>query len=351
MFLLCFHELLFITRMPPDFGIPPVETLVVTQKNELAYAAYEMTVQEKRLLLLAVARLTKANLDFPCWEIPVAQITAFLGIKPENVYRDIKKVAVTLTGRVAVIPEQDGGYSTANFARCRYIPAAQHPSHQAVLEIKLRDEMAPFLLALKDHFQSIQFEALAGLSSFYAMRLYEILHHKRNEAGEVRNVVTLTISELRKMLQVEKKYPNYTDFRINILEPAREQMCSRTPLGMSYKELRVRSKGAPVKAVEFQLWDQSIGVDLPPLSSQMLMDWGEKSREEQIAEIYKSFEKYMDAAAFRGLVHKLMREGRTLDFIRMNLETVAVQIAKNPEQVRNVVKYCIAAVRENYAKV
>jgi plasmid replication initiation protein len=338
--------------MPTDFGTPPIETLVVTQKNELAYAAYEMTVQEKRLLLLPVARLTKANIDFPFWEIPVAQIAEFLGIQQEHVYRDIKKVAINLMGRVAVIPEPDNGYTLIQFvSRCRYVPASQHPSHQAVLEIKLHDEMAPYLLALKDHFQSIQFEALAGLSSFYAMRLYEILHHKRNEQGGEHNIIALSLSELRKMLQLEKKYSNYKDFRLNVLEPAREQMCARTPLGMSYKELRARSRGAPVKAIEFTVWDQTGHNDLPPLSQQMLMDWGEKSREEQIAEIYKSFEKYMDAAAFRGLVHKLMREGRTLDFIRMNLETVAVQIAKNPEQVRNVVKYCIAAVRENYAKV
>lgn len=338
--------------MKVSFTPPSDERLIITQRNELAYAAYEMSIQEKRLLMLAIARLTKSNLELPCWEIPVSQIADYLGIRQNNVYRDVKNVAMSLMSRVALIPEEDKGYILIQFvSRCRYIPATRHPSENAVLEIKLHDEMAPYLLQLKSHFQSIQFIALAGLSSFYAIRMYEILHHARNEQGMPRNEVTISMEELRKTLKLEKKYQNYADFRIRVLETAKTQINARTPLGMSYKELRARSRGAPVRAIEFTIWDQTSPAEAPVIDAQLLMEWGEKSIDEQKREVFKVLERHIDFNAFRGLVGKLEKEGHRWEKIQANLELAACQIAKNPESVKNIVRYCIDAVVKNWARV
>lgn len=338
--------------MTDSFERPEKEQLVVTQKNELVYAAYEMTVQEKRLLLLAISRLTKANLKFPCWEIPVSQIVKYLGIEQNNAYRDLKRVAIDLTGRVAVFSEEDGGYQTANFARCRYIPASRHPSHSAVLEIKLREEMAPYLLELKGHFQSIPFGYLSGLSSFYAMRLYEILHHARNENGMKKEEIVFSLKELRRMLTIEKKYPVYQNLKTKVLAVAQKQIIERTPMGVSFTEIRDEfRRGQPIIAVKFTVWDKECPENIPHIEAQeMFSGWTEKSFEEQMGEIYKEVEKQINQKAFTQLYRNMVNEGMREEKIVANFRYAIEQIAENPSKIQNFAGFVTDAIRNNYAR-
>lgn len=337
---------------------PTTDQLHIVQKNELAYAAYSMTAQEKRLLWLAMGKLTPDTVQLPTWEIPVVSVAEYLGIDKSHIYRDIKRVAVALAGRVAVIPEGEPcertgeqGYVTANFARVRYIPASKHSSGAAHIELHLREEIAPYLLDLKGRFSKIEFTAIAALSSFYAMRLYEILHAKRHETGQAKDQVTISIADLRRMLELQKQYPNYADFRRNVLEPARSQINDRTPMGMSFQELRARARGAPVLAVEFCLWDKENTYGAAAIPAQMLMDWGSKSDDERLAEIYRIFEAHADPNVIRAIAGKYLAQGKRPEIVIENLRYAAGQIAANPYKVKNVVRYCVAAIVKNYARV
>ena len=337
---------------------PTADQLRITQKNELAYAAYSMTAQEKRLLWLAMGKLTKDTLGFPTWEIPVVSVAEYLGIDKTNIYRDIKRIAVALAGRVAVIPEGEPcpktgeqGYVTANFARVRYIPSSKHSSGTAHIELHLREEIAPYLLQLKGRFSSIEFTSIANLSSFHAMRMYEILHAKRHETGQAVNQVTISITELRKMLELKKQYELYADFRRNVLNPAKKQINERTPMGMGYKELRARSRGAPVLAIEFTLWDKENTYGVSSIPAQMLMDWGSKTDDERLSEIYRIFETHADPNVIRAIAGKYLARGFRIEVVTENLRYAAGQIAANPYKVKNVVRYCVAAIVRNYARV
>lgn len=336
---------------------PSPDQLKIVQKNELAYAAYSMTAQEKRLLWLAMGKLTPQNLTFPTWEIPVTAVAEYLEIDKKLIYRDIKRIAVALAGRVAVIPEGEPcektgeqGYVTANFARVRYIPASKHSSGAAHVELHLREEIAPYLLDLKGRFSSLEFTSISNLSSFYAMRLYEILHAKRHESGQVQNRITISISDLRRMLELGKQYPNFGNLKQRVLEPARTQICERTPMGMSYQELRARSRGAPVVAVEFALWDQEASRGPAVVPAQMLMDWQEKTDDERLREIYRIFERQADPKVIESIYRKYVAAGKRPELVGENLRYAAEQIAKNPAKVKNVVKYCVSAIAQNWAK-
>lgn len=334
----------------------PADQLRIVQRNELAYAAYSMTAQEKRLLWLAMGKLTRDTVRFPTWEIPVTAVAEYLEIPKENIYRDIKRIAVSLAGRVALIPEGDPcegeqGYVTANFARVRYIPAARHQSGTAHIELHLREEIAPYLLELRGRFSSIEFTAVGNLSSFYAMRVYEILHTKRHETGQPKNLVTVSVAELRKMLELEKQYPNFKDFRLRVLEPAEGQINERTPMGMSFKELRARTRGAPVLAIEFLMWDKEMHhYAAHAVPAQMLIDWQDKTFDERLSEIAALFESQVDPKVIRGIAGKYIATNRE-EVVLENLRYAWNQIAVNPTKVKSVVRYCVAAIKRNYAGV
>lgn len=332
-------------------------SLRISQKNSLAYAAYEMQTQEKRLLLLAMAKLTKDSLGFPCWEIPVSQIAEFLGMESKHAYREIQRVCLGLMSRVAKVPDEtddseDQSWTAIQFvSKCRYISGKKNPSGRAVLEIKLHDEMAPYLLELKDRFNTIQFDTLANMTSIHAMRVFELLHHKRNETGHPKNEIIVPINELRQMLRLEKKYPSYADLKKNVLEVAKGQINEKTPMGMSYQELRERTRGRPVKAIKFKVWDKSAPVTLPAVDAQLLMQWEELSWKDQQIALMRRFETYMDKGKFEAMWLKMRKEGIRDERILANLEKAFEQISKNPEKVENLVAYCLNAIKNNWARV
>lgn len=304
------------------------------------------------MLIMSMSKLTRDNVDFPCWQIPIPEIATYLGIKGRDLHFRLKDICKSLLSRVAEVKRPEGGWKAFQFlSHCEYIPAKTN-NGTAVLEIQLHPDMTPFLLELKDRFNSIEFDLLARLSSIYAVRLYEFLHHKRTESGSVTNSHLVKLMDLRKMLGLENKYLNFKDVRKYVLNVAQTQFKERTPLCFDFTEHRARKRGAPVVAIEFTLYDNFDYQcpNLPNINAQLMENMERKSREERKEQVYELFEKHLDKAIFMKMISRLEQKGERFEKITENLELAAFQIAKNPKQIKNVVAYCISAIKGNWAR-
>jgi len=325
----------------------------LTQKNELAYSAYAMNLQEKRLLILAMSKLTKANLDFPCWRIPIALIAEYLDIKGKNLHGRLENICCALLSRVAKIKKPSGGWKAFQFlSHCEYIPAKEN-NGMAVLEIMLHQDMAPFLLEIKGNYNSIEFDLLSKFSSIYAVRLYELLHHKRKESGKINNIHTIELMALREMLFLEKKYTNYADFKKKVLTVSQFQFKQRTPLCFDFTENRARKSGAPVESVEFTIYDNRgyCPDGVPNITTKMHLNMEINSKEERKQKVFELFKDNVNKAVFFKMINDLEKKGERLEKITENLELAAFQIAKNPKQIKNPVAYCLSSIEQNWARV
>ena len=99
-------------------------------------------------------------------------------------------------------------------------------------EIILRFDpnLRPYLLQLKENFTKYQLENVLSLSSFYAIRIYELC--KQYETIKER---TIEIKELKEILDIKaKSYNIYNRFKEKVLTIAEREINEKTDISIKF---------------------------------------------------------------------------------------------------------------------
>lgn len=239
--------------------------MVVTQANELATAAYSMTLMEKRLVLLVASMMRKDDEYMKRYRFPAADVMNFLGLSSnKNGYQELRKLTADLLSRVVDMDlEGDGDYIQFQWmASARYISKGKSETGKAEIELQAHSQMRPYLLELKERFSSIPFAEIAQLPSFHSVRVFEILWAESHQLR--RETVKISLDELKRMLKLEKSYPNYKDFRVRVLDKAQRDLAEKTPLSFTYDtERQGRKVVGLIFTVRANQKAMQLGLNLP----------------------------------------------------------------------------------------
>lgn len=225
------------------------EHMQVTQANELATAAYSMSLMEKRLVLLVMSMIRKDDPHMKCYRFPAKDVLNFLGLRSnKDAYRELRKTTKNLVTRAVDIDlEGDGDYIQFQWmSYARYISAEKSEQGYAELELQVHSMMKPFLLELREKFSSLPFAEIAQLPSYHSIRLFEILWAQSHQGQRPR--IYLELSELKTMLDVEKNYPNFYDFKRRVIDKAKRDLSEKTPVKFTYE---TKKQGRKVVGVWF----------------------------------------------------------------------------------------------------
>ena len=192
-----------------------VGTPAVRQANALARSAQLMELNEKRLLFLAMSRIRWDDQDFLTCELPLVEIQQWFGGNP---YQEVRRTADNLLNRVVHVQGEEGHYKKFQWTTLsEYIPASQHPQGISAIRLRFNSELKPYLLMLRDRYNTVPLKPLLMLPSFNAQRLYEILWHD-SHAGK-KPFLTYNLVELKTMLGLRdpngrwEKYEHWRDLR------------------------------------------------------------------------------------------------------------------------------------------
>ena len=222
-----------------------IRFLKLEQANKLVYSSYGMTLNEKRLLNLAICLISPDCHNLPIMKIKVSDLKNYLDLKGRSLDTDIKDVCKKLLKRVVEIEDVSGNWIAHQWvSSCEIIRSAGE------LQIQLHNKLEPYLISLKKHYQSIKFEYISNIKKSHAIRVFEILWHKRKESGLPKNKIYIPFDELRKMLALETSYPRFVDFRIRVLDPAQKEIEKSTPIKFNYK---IKKQERKVIAIEFDV--------------------------------------------------------------------------------------------------
>lgn len=226
------------------------DKLIVTQANKLAEASYTMTLEEKRIVMLMMSLVRKDDKDFHTYRIPITEVRDFLGLENDrDLYGRLKKVAMTLRSRTFLIEKEKGGFLAIGWvSSAEYKPKGEDGLDVACLELCFDPKLRPYLLALIEQFSSYMLQNVAGLRSFYAIRIYELLNSRRKL-----RVAVFKIDELKKIMKLEGKYKNYTDFRNAVLLVAQRELAEKTDIAFDFEDNAVR--GRKVTEITFRIRD------------------------------------------------------------------------------------------------
>jgi len=229
----------------------PAKRITVRQANALATSAQQMDLNEKRLILIAMSRIGQQDKELLKHQIPITDLQRWFG---GDAYKAAKRAATGLLDRKIYIESEDGGWLNFQWTTlARYIPAHKQQDGVACIEIKLNEELKPWLLQLKERYNSAPLSMLLPIPSFNSERLYEILWH-HSHAGD-KHFLTYDILRLKIMLGLAdkdgkaEKYKSWRDFKY-VLDRAQEDFKEYTNLRFNYQGIR---NGRSYKQVRFVL--------------------------------------------------------------------------------------------------
>lgn len=202
-----------------------LEKYKVSQSNKLIEASYTLTLNEKRLILCA-ASMIDSRKAMPDGEKGYLRVRAedfanLFGLETRHAYSILLEAVNKLWKRE--IKTVDNG----NPEDMRWIYHRKYLAGQGCVEIGFSPTVIPHMTLLNREFTSFQIKHIGNLSSFYAIRIYELAAQTVNLKYQRRSCDLL---RLREILDVGDKYPNVKDLRKWVLDPAVEDVCKNTNL-------------------------------------------------------------------------------------------------------------------------
>jgi plasmid replication initiation protein len=118
-------------------------------------SAQEMTLQEKRLLLLAILQIRQNDQSLVKYRIPITAIQDYLDIETKAIYERTQEITNKLMSRVLHIDDENGNWEKFQWVSyCKYFSKKQSEIGEACIEIQLHEHLRPMLLNLRKYFGS-----------------------------------------------------------------------------------------------------------------------------------------------------------------------------------------------------
>lgn len=224
------------------------QELEVRQHNALTNARYEYTELQLDLLFFLLSKLRKSN-NTGVYELVIKELSEITGKRYDYTY--LRKATEGMGSRMFEVETDAQVLQLWMFRYVKYLKG------QGIIEIKLSEEMLPYLFDLKNNFTSFELLSALRLTSKHAKRIYTICSQWK-DLGETKKFDILELK--RKLGLVDEKgkeeYTEITMFKKFVLDVAVRQINEHTDLRISYElEKRVRSYKNVVFKVELQAVD------------------------------------------------------------------------------------------------
>ena len=226
--------------------------LEIRQHNTLTNARYEYTELQLDLLFFLISKLRKEH-KTGVYELSIMDLSALTG--KEYHYGYLRKATESMGSRVFEV-ETDATFSQLwMFQRITYLKG------EGVIEIKLTEDIIPYLFELKDNFTSYELASALRLTSKYAKRIYQLCSQWKDK-GETKKY---DLQDFKRMLGIldgkgNDKIARTSDFKTSVLDIAVKQINEHTELHIGYV---LEKKGKTFKSITFTVKSQALAETIP----------------------------------------------------------------------------------------
>lgn len=217
----------------------------VTKANELIEASYRLTLNEQRLVLSAVALVNSvdARSGWTWREGRIMRITAvgfaeIYDLDLRSAYAALEDAAERLYDRTI---RRKGATVDEEF---RWISRrAVYKKGDGAVEISWSPEILPYLTLLGKRFTSYELREVVGLTSAYAIRLYELLIQFQSTGERY-----IGIEDFRECLAIGEKYPRFSSLKERVIQPSVRSINLHSDLYVEWEGIK---KGRAVASLHF----------------------------------------------------------------------------------------------------
>lgn len=239
--------------------------LIVAKRNDmLQKARFNLTVQEQKVILYAVAQIKPDDTDITEYTFEIRDFFDIMGWDKES-YSDFKKMLKGLSDKSWWVPVVKDGEVWDSVVR--WFTTARSNKRSGKVTVEFHKDMMPYLIELSkqytltgQRYSQYKLKYILAMQSKFSPRLYELLKSYENNTSWF-----FHIDELHKLLSdsdkegnptIPKGWKNFAIFKRDVLEPAVAEINKYTDLKVVYK---TETAGRKIVKVHFLLLNKTQG--------------------------------------------------------------------------------------------
>lgn len=220
---------------------------VVTQSNHLTNAAYKLTLNEQRVMLLLISKLDsrKKYSAEDSFTVTAEELSSTFGIDKKNSYRDLEEAGLNLFERKLTFKYEEKGH----YLQTRWVSQVEYREGSGYIKIKFAPGMIPLITELKNNFTTYELAHTAKFKSAYSHRIYQLLCQWKS-IGKV----SVTLEGIKQKLVLGKTYEQYKFLKHYILSPSIKEINTYSNFKVEMSEIK---EGRKVVGLEFRFKEKS----------------------------------------------------------------------------------------------
>ena len=201
----------------------------VVMQNRITQAFREMSIDEKRIIILAspLVRLSKASEQTPI-EVTASQFADLSGIDTHSAYKQLKSASKKLMKRTFIYKDNDGDDTEVQWViRSKYSNGyvSMYFTDEVIHLLKVFDSLNPYTKYLK--------EDILSLKLTYSIDLYHLAKKYQGMGG-----FTMSLDDYRKELGTPKSYARINNLKDNAVDAPIKEINENTDINISYENIK-----------------------------------------------------------------------------------------------------------------
>ena len=216
------------------------ESYTVFQGSELIEGAYKISIDEFRLLNLALSKIDSKEIkpNHP-YVITSEDFQKAYGINTKYVNAKLKESARSLLRKPITLFTYNKKIGKVIGSERPWFSLIEFdPDTENSVNLYFSEFVSPYLYELKKNVTQLKFHYLAALDTSFSVRLYMWLCQVKRKAHKDVTTVTLNIDWIKNRAGLIGKYDDYRILRRKLIEPAIEKINAHTDLFVTFEPIR-----------------------------------------------------------------------------------------------------------------
>lgn len=202
---------------------------IVKQSPALINAGYSLTVVETDLIMKLISEIKNEDMEFWTFRFTVPELEKALGRNLDQ--PTLKEIGRNLLKKPLTIDSANGDWLI-----CNWISSFKYVKKSGTIEARFDPNLQPYLLEFKQ-FVKTELRYIFQLPSGYAKRIYSIM-----KQWEKVGSYEVDVAHWQKILEVPKSLNTYSNFKLKVIEPAKEHINALTDITVDYEEIKEGKK-------------------------------------------------------------------------------------------------------------
>lgn len=205
----------------------------VVMSNALIKGKSNLSLNELKLLRLAIMQIVKEQQDFQTYTVNIIDLAKMLDISRQYIYREADTITTHIMQEIVFVGSHDD--LKKPWKKFQWVSACKYES--GTLTIRLNDELKPYLLGLSKLYTQYVLSDIICLKSVYSIRLYELIRQSmmyQKVYADKTATVYLSIEDIRTATDTADKYEKFSMFRARVIDSAIKEIREKIGYNITY---------------------------------------------------------------------------------------------------------------------